>query len=190
MPDTAAPPPATVGRPAARAFEAAGYRTIADLDGAIERQLLALHGVGPRAIKILREHGVKPVPRSRPSSALTANVPRARRAVAGRRRGQTSPGARAGAERLRFGRELSSVAARRTQWPLTPAAAIGCARLQMEPLGLEHARELFHALNDEGLHVFIGGHPATEAEMAARVSRQVRGVSSDGSQGWCNWVGS
>ena len=72
------------------------------------------------------------------------------------------------------------------QWP--PAAAIGCARLQLEPLGLEHARELFHALNDEGLHEFIGRRPATEAEMAVRVSRQVRGVSSDGSQVWCNWV--
>ncbi|MEO6712428.1 MAG: hypothetical protein ABIM89_03245 [Mycobacteriales bacterium] len=62
MPDSSAPPPATVGRPAARALEAAGYRTIADLDGASEHQLLALHGVGPRAIKILREHGVKLAP--------------------------------------------------------------------------------------------------------------------------------
>jgi len=62
MPDSSRPLPATVGRPATRAFEAAGYRTITDLDGASERELLALHGVGPRAIKILREHGVKLVP--------------------------------------------------------------------------------------------------------------------------------
>ena len=62
MPDSSAPLPATVGRPAAGAFEAAGYRTIADLHGASERELLALHGVGPRAIKILREHGVELAP--------------------------------------------------------------------------------------------------------------------------------
>ncbi|HWS57383.1 MAG TPA: helix-hairpin-helix domain-containing protein [Actinotalea sp.] len=58
MPDSSSPLPAAVGRPAARALEAAGYRTIADLDGASERELLALHGVGPRAIMILRDHGV------------------------------------------------------------------------------------------------------------------------------------
>ena len=59
MPDSSSTPlPAKVGRPATRAFEAAGYRTIADLDCASERELLALHGVGPRAIKILGEHGV------------------------------------------------------------------------------------------------------------------------------------
>jgi hypothetical protein len=58
MPDTSTPMPASVGRPALRAFEAAGYRTLADLDGTSELALLALHGVGPRAIRILREHGV------------------------------------------------------------------------------------------------------------------------------------
>ena len=59
MPDLPAPLPATLGRPAIRAFKAVGYRTITDLDGASERELLALHGVGPRALKILREHEVK-----------------------------------------------------------------------------------------------------------------------------------
>ncbi len=58
MPQPSAPLPATVGRPAVRAFEVAGYRSIADLDGASERELLALHGVGPRAIAVLRAHGV------------------------------------------------------------------------------------------------------------------------------------
>ncbi|RYV49337.1 DNA-binding protein [Pengzhenrongella frigida] len=62
MPDSPTPIPTAVGRPAARAFEAAGYRTMTDLDGASERELLALHGVGPRAIKILRECGVELVP--------------------------------------------------------------------------------------------------------------------------------
>ena len=59
MPDTSSPLPAAVGRPAARALEAAGYREMADLNGASEKALLALHGVGPRAITILREHGVE-----------------------------------------------------------------------------------------------------------------------------------
>ncbi|RYV52637.1 DNA-binding protein [Pengzhenrongella frigida] len=57
MADSSAPLLAIVGRPAARACESAGYRAIADLEGASERQLLALHGLGPRAIKILRCQG-------------------------------------------------------------------------------------------------------------------------------------
>jgi predicted flap endonuclease-1-like 5' DNA nuclease len=51
-----------VGQPAIRAFDAAGYRTIADMDGASERELLALHGVGPRTITVLRAHGVTLAP--------------------------------------------------------------------------------------------------------------------------------
>ncbi|RPF27791.1 hypothetical protein EDD32_2291 [Georgenia muralis] len=54
--------PAALGRPAARALEAAGYYVIADLEGASERELLALHGVGPKAIRILRENGVELAP--------------------------------------------------------------------------------------------------------------------------------
>jgi hypothetical protein len=52
------PIPTAVGRPATRAFEGAGYRTLEDLAGTSEKVLLALHGVGPRAIRILRGHGV------------------------------------------------------------------------------------------------------------------------------------
>lgn len=54
--------PATLGKPATRALQAAGYGTIGDLRGASERELLDLHGVGPRAITILREHGTELVP--------------------------------------------------------------------------------------------------------------------------------
>jgi hypothetical protein len=54
--------PVTPGRPATRALEAAGFRTLADLRGVSERELLGLHGVGPRAIRVLREHGVELVP--------------------------------------------------------------------------------------------------------------------------------
>ena len=59
MSDSTTPIPSAVGGPASRALEAAGYRTIEDLDATSERQLLALHGVGPRAIRILQEHGVR-----------------------------------------------------------------------------------------------------------------------------------
>jgi predicted flap endonuclease-1-like 5' DNA nuclease len=62
MADPTTPLPTAIGRPATRAFEAAGYRTVEDISGASERALLALHGVGPRAIKTLREHGVTLTP--------------------------------------------------------------------------------------------------------------------------------
>jgi DNA-directed RNA polymerase alpha subunit len=42
-------------KPAASAFEHAGIRTLEDLARHSERDLLAIHGVGPKAIRILRE---------------------------------------------------------------------------------------------------------------------------------------
>jgi hypothetical protein len=49
-----------IGAPATRALQSAGYRTLRDVAGASRSALLALHGVGPRAIRIveaaLREH--------------------------------------------------------------------------------------------------------------------------------------
>jgi hypothetical protein len=47
--------PHRVGAPARRAFDAAGYKTLEELLAANEDDLLALHGVGPRALRILRE---------------------------------------------------------------------------------------------------------------------------------------
>jgi len=47
--------PHRVGAPARRAFDAAGYKTLEELLACDEEELLALHGVGPRAIRILRE---------------------------------------------------------------------------------------------------------------------------------------
>jgi hypothetical protein len=44
-----------IGAPATRALNAAGFHSIEDLDGASRSSLLALHGVGPRAIRILDE---------------------------------------------------------------------------------------------------------------------------------------
>ncbi|MCW3159643.1 hypothetical protein [Micropruina sonneratiae] len=54
--------PTALGRPATRALAAAGFRTLDDLDGISEQVLLALHGVGAKAITILRGHGVNLAP--------------------------------------------------------------------------------------------------------------------------------
>ncbi|QDB79869.1 DNA-binding protein [Georgenia wutianyii] len=44
-----------VGAPAKRALTQAGVRTLEDVAAWSEDNLLALHGVGPRAVRILRE---------------------------------------------------------------------------------------------------------------------------------------
>jgi hypothetical protein len=44
-----------IGAPATRALVAAGYTRLAQLHGVREADLLRLHGVGPKAIRILRE---------------------------------------------------------------------------------------------------------------------------------------
>jgi len=47
--------PSRIGKPATRALLAAGVLTLTDVAARSEAELLALHGVGPRAIGILRE---------------------------------------------------------------------------------------------------------------------------------------
>lgn len=44
-----------IGRPATRALAAEGLTTLADVASTGTAKLLALHGVGPRAIRILSE---------------------------------------------------------------------------------------------------------------------------------------
>ncbi|MFC9996139.1 DNA-binding protein [Nocardia sp. NPDC127526] len=44
-----------IGAPATRALNAAGYRHLEQLAGVPESELLALHGVGPKAVRILKE---------------------------------------------------------------------------------------------------------------------------------------
>ena len=46
--------PAGLSQPALRAFAAAGYTRLADFARVTEAELLALHGVGPKAIRVLR----------------------------------------------------------------------------------------------------------------------------------------
>lgn len=47
--------PAAIGRPATRALAGAGITTLSDVARLTDADLLALHGVGPRAVRILRE---------------------------------------------------------------------------------------------------------------------------------------
>ncbi|MFT0846873.1 DUF1801 domain-containing protein [Actinomycetaceae bacterium L2_0104] len=48
-----------IGKPATSAFKEVGITTVSDLNGWSEKELLALHGVGPKAIRLLREAGVE-----------------------------------------------------------------------------------------------------------------------------------
>jgi hypothetical protein len=45
-----------LGAPAARALQSAGYKTLGQLTRRTEREIAALHGVGPHAINVLRKH--------------------------------------------------------------------------------------------------------------------------------------
>ena len=47
--------PATIGRPALAALRAAGLTTLEQVAKRSDSELKALHGVGPKAIRILRE---------------------------------------------------------------------------------------------------------------------------------------
>ncbi|WP_417900454.1 DNA-binding protein [Bacillus haimaensis] len=46
--------PKGIGKPATRALEAAGYTQLEELTSIREKELLKLHGVGPKAVGILR----------------------------------------------------------------------------------------------------------------------------------------
>lgn len=47
-----------IGKPATSALAEAGIATVSDLKGWTEKNLLALHGVGPKAIRLLKESGI------------------------------------------------------------------------------------------------------------------------------------
>jgi RimJ/RimL family protein N-acetyltransferase len=71
-------------------------------------------------------------------------------------------------------------------WPT--ADVIDTERLTLEPLRAEHAAEMAPLLDDNDLHTYTGGHPATLDELRARYQRQSAGHSPTGHQGWLNWV--
>jgi predicted flap endonuclease-1-like 5' DNA nuclease len=47
--------PSAIGRPATRALQEAGFSDLGRLDGVAAADLLRLHGVGPKAVAVLRE---------------------------------------------------------------------------------------------------------------------------------------
>lgn len=47
--------PLGLSQPALRALDGAGYTRLSQLTGATAKELLALHGMGPKGIRILRE---------------------------------------------------------------------------------------------------------------------------------------
>ena len=47
--------PRGIGRPATGALLAAGYTDLTPLDGVAEKDLLRMHGVGPKAVAVLRD---------------------------------------------------------------------------------------------------------------------------------------
>ncbi|GAA2922948.1 hypothetical protein GCM10010458_00220 [Microbacterium luteolum] len=48
--------PAAMGKVARRELALHGLTRLDQFDGTSEKELLAIHGVGPKAIRILREH--------------------------------------------------------------------------------------------------------------------------------------
>ena len=47
--------PTSIGKAATRALLAAGVRTMSDVASRPDEELLALHGMGPKAMRLLRE---------------------------------------------------------------------------------------------------------------------------------------
>jgi RimJ/RimL family protein N-acetyltransferase len=72
------------------------------------------------------------------------------------------------------------------EWPA--AEVIETVRLSLEPLRADHAAEMAPLLDDEALHRYMGGQPATRGELHARYRRQAAGRSPDGQERWLNWV--
>lgn len=60
-------------------------------------------------------------------------------------------------------------------------------RLLLTALGPQHAIEMADVLAGERLHEFIGGHPASEAELRARYQKYAAG-SPTSDETWLNWI--
>ncbi|MEZ0064437.1 RimJ/RimL family protein N-acetyltransferase [Streptacidiphilus sp. MAP12-20] len=64
---------------------------------------------------------------------------------------------------------------------------VSAARIDLLPLEVGHADKMAAVLGDPALHEFIGGEPATPADLRARYERLVAG-SPDPDVVWWNWV--
>lgn len=65
---------------------------------------------------------------------------------------------------------------------------MAAARLELEPLRVEHASEMVVVLGAPELYRFTGGRPPDAAELRERYARQLKGRPGDGRQAWRNWV--
>jgi predicted flap endonuclease-1-like 5' DNA nuclease len=57
MPKNDLPP--AIGKPALNALHSANITTLQQIATLTDKELLALHGVGPKAVRILKEHSSK-----------------------------------------------------------------------------------------------------------------------------------
>lgn len=64
---------------------------------------------------------------------------------------------------------------------------IRTARLELSPLRIDDAAEMAVLLDDDRLHKFIGGRPATPDQLRDRYRRLVAGSTETG-QIWLNWI--
>ncbi|MCH4161056.1 MAG: GNAT family N-acetyltransferase [Bifidobacterium sp.] len=71
-------------------------------------------------------------------------------------------------------------------WPT--AQPLDTTHLHLEPLNVAHAQEMSHLLADTSLYQYTGGAPPTLQLLSERYIRQSLGHSSDGEQGWLNWI--
>jgi len=72
---------------------------------------------------------------------------------------------------------------------LDPERSLATSRLLVEPLLPEHARALFHALQDKRLYRYSeGSPPASIAELEQRYRIWAKRESPDGSQIWLNYA--
>ncbi|HVV21934.1 MAG TPA: GNAT family N-acetyltransferase [Pseudonocardiaceae bacterium] len=67
------------------------------------------------------------------------------------------------------------------------AAAMSSARLLLTPLRADDADAMTDVLGDERLHEFIGGRPATRAELRTRY-RKLEVGSGNPREIWLNWI--
>jgi RimJ/RimL family protein N-acetyltransferase len=71
--------------------------------------------------------------------------------------------------------------------PFDESTTIITRRLSLAPLQVEDADQIVGVLDDQRLHKFIGGKPATIAELRDRYARLTAG-SPDPDEAWLNWI--
>lgn len=71
---------------------------------------------------------------------------------------------------------------------LPRAEIILTERLILAPLRVDHAASMVRVLSHPSIYRFTGGEAPTHQQLSARYRRQTEGHSTDGTQGWLNWV--